>query len=119
MTVDALSGEGVFLGGFIVPGIDLMHESLTRGTARLKPQRGEFAYFPVSTADAIVSGTLNALVGAIERMLAFMTRVEQVAPLAVLSGGAAEAVAPLLNAQHELVDNLVLEGLLTIALGGE
>lgn len=119
MTVDALSVEGVFLGGFIVPGMDLMHESLTRGTARLKPQHGVFTYFPVSTPDAIMSGALNALVGAIERMLNFMAQGGQVAPLAVLSGGAATMVAAQLNARHELVDNLVLEGLLTIALSSE
>ncbi len=119
MTVDALSGDGVFLGGFIVPGVDLMRESLTRGTARLKLQQGAFTYFPASTPDAIMSGILNALTGAVERMLDFMTQTGQASPLAVLSGGSAEMVAAQLNARYELVDNLVLEGLLRIALSGE
>jgi type III pantothenate kinase len=119
MTVDALSGDGVFLGGFIVPGVDLMRESLTRGAAQLKLQQGMFTYFPASTPDAIMSGTLNALAGAIERMLDFMMQAGQVSPLAVLSGGSAEIVAAQLNARCEVVDNLVLEGLLRIALSGE
>lgn len=119
MTVDALSGEGVFLGGFIVPGVDLMRESLTRGTAQLKLQPGQVTYFPVSTPDAIMSGTIHALAGAVERMLNSMAGTGQVAPIAVLSGGSAAALAGQLNARHELVDNLVLEGLLRIAQNGE
>ncbi|MBM3341589.1 MAG: type III pantothenate kinase [Betaproteobacteria bacterium] len=115
MTVDALSSDGVFLGGVIVPGLELMRESLTRGTAQLKHAPGVFCYFPDSTADAIMSGAINALAGAIERMRAYMHETGQGAPLIVLSGGAALLIEPRLNAPHELVDNLVLEGLLDIA----
>ena len=117
MTVDALSNEGVFLGGFIVPGADLMRESLARNTAQLELQEGRFAYFPDSTADAIMSGAINALAGAVERMLHYMEQTGQVAPLIVLSGGAATLLEPQLNARVEVVDNLVLEGLLRITLG--
>jgi type III pantothenate kinase len=119
MTVDALSDEGIFLGGFIVPGIELMRDALSRGTAQLKLQQGAFTFFPVSTADAIMSGAVNALAGAAERMVHFMTATGQVSPLAVLSGGAAAVVAERLNVRHEVVDNLVLEGLLAIASGGD
>ena len=118
MTVDALSGEGVFLGGVIVPGLDLMRGSLNSGTAQLKLQDGAFYYFPDNTADAIMSGALNALSGAIERMRNHMEESGQGAPLVVLSGGAAKLIRPRLNvagAEVELVDNLVLEGLLEIA----
>jgi type III pantothenate kinase len=115
LTVDALSHEGVFVGGFIVPGVDLMRESLARNTAQLGLQDGHFTYFPDSTADAIMSGIINALAGAIERMLRYMEESGQVTPVVVLSGGAAPLVAPRLNARAEVVDNLVLEGLLCIA----
>ena len=119
MTVDALSDEGIFLGGFIVPGIELMRSALSRGTAQLELQHGDFTFFPVSTADAIMSGAVNALVGAAECMLHFMEATGQLSPLAVLSGGGAAAVAERLNVRHEVIDNLVLEGLLAIALSGE
>jgi type III pantothenate kinase len=36
LTVDALTGEGRFLGGLIVPGPALMRRSLDRGTAGLR-----------------------------------------------------------------------------------
>ena len=116
LTVDALSGEGVFLGGFIVPGVELMRAALARNTAQLKLQEGRFTYFPDCTADAIMSGAVNALAGSIERMLRFMEETGQIAPLIVLSGGAAALLEPQLNARVEVVDNLVLEGLACIAL---
>jgi type III pantothenate kinase len=116
MTVDALDGEGVFLGGMIVAGVDLMRGALARNTARLRPRPGRFAFFPSRTADAIESGAINALAGAVERMLRFMQQAGQAAPLTVLSGGAAQLIAPQLNGAVEVVDNLVLEGLIQIAL---
>jgi type III pantothenate kinase len=100
-----------------VPGADLMRESLSRNTAQLGLQEGRFTYFPDSTADAIMSGIVNALAGAVERMLRYMEESGQAAPIVVLSGGAAPLLAPRLNARVEVVDNLVLEGLLRIALG--
>lgn len=115
MTVDALSGDGVFLGGCIVPGAGLMRAALARDTAQLPSQEGKFAYFPDCTADAIASGTVNALAGAVERMLRNMEQSGEQSPIVVLSGGAAALVAPHLNARVEVVDNLVLEGLLRIA----
>ena len=119
MTVDALSGEGVFLGGVIVPGLDLMRQVLDTGTAQLRQQAGAFYYFPDNTADAIMSGAVNALCGAIERMRGYMEETGQGSqgdgPLVVLSGGAAALIKPRLNVRVELVDNLVLEGLREIA----
>ena len=53
MTVDALTADGVFLGGIIVAGADLMRDALVRGTARLRPRGGKCAFFPARTADAI------------------------------------------------------------------
>lgn len=119
MTVDALSGEGVFLGGIIVPGLTLMREAMARGTAQLKFSEGAFCYFPDNTADAMMSGAINALAGAIDRMRFYMQETGQAhrrgEPLTLLSGGAASVLQPRLNARAELVDNLVLEGLLAIA----
>lgn len=115
MTVDALSGEGLFLGGFIVPGVKLMRDALASGTAQLKGGTGQLSYFPSNTADAIVSGGIHALAGAVERMARFMAQTGEGEALVVLSGGDAEVLASHLNARVEVVENLVLEGLLCIA----
>ena len=116
MTVDALSSEGVFLGGCIVTGYALMRETLSANTARLKLGEGAFSYFPDNTGDAIASGALNALAGAIERMVRYMATAGEGDAAVLLSGGDATLVAPLLEERGrvEVVDNLVLEGLLSI-----
>ena len=119
MTVDALSSEGVFLGGFIVAGYRLMREALSANTARLKVQDGAFSYFPDNTGDAIASGAINAMAGAVDRMVLYMTQTGEGEPAVLLSGGDAALLAPLLEprARVQLVDNLVLEGLLCIGSG--
>jgi type III pantothenate kinase len=116
MTADALTADGVFLGGIIVAGPDLMRGALARNTAQLRPRRGRFAFFPAGTADAIESGAVNALAGAVERMVRLMQKAGEQEPLMVLSGGSAHPLAAHLNGALEVVDNLVLEGLVRIAL---
>jgi type III pantothenate kinase len=115
LTVDALSAEGVFLGGVIVPGVGLMKRALAGSTAALREEAGAFRDFPGSTADAIESGAIQALAGAVERVAALLAARERISPRCILSGGAAAVLAPRLNLPLRRVDNLVLEGLLIIA----
>jgi type III pantothenate kinase len=116
MTVDALSADGVFLGGCIVAGLALMQDALARNTAQLARSPGNFLYFPDNTADAIMSGAINALAGAVDRMVGYMQQTAEHEPLVVLSGGAADALEPHLNGRVERIDNLVLEGLVQVGL---
>ena len=112
-TVDAVSPDGMFQGGMILPGLGLMATSLARNTAQL-PQVGEAVAVPRifadNTDDAIVSGCVAAQVGAIERAVAAMSR-EHGFVHCVLSGGAGPMIAPHLSIAAETVDNLVLIGL--------
>jgi type III pantothenate kinase len=111
MTVDALSSDSIFLGGFIVCGYTIMREALARRTAQLELYQGAFSFFPDNTADAIASGALNALAGAVDRMCRYMIETGEDEPLIVLSGGNAALLQPRLQSAPELVENLVLEGL--------
>ncbi|HUO44763.1 MAG TPA: type III pantothenate kinase [Burkholderiales bacterium] len=115
LTADALTASGVFLGGVIVPGATLMKETLAANTAALGRRPGRIRRFPRTTGDAIASGALHALAGAVERMARLLHRHARRAPVCVVSGGAAASLAPQLNLEVRVVDNLVLEGLLTIA----
>jgi type III pantothenate kinase len=113
-TVDVLRGDGQFVGGAILPGLDLMKRSLSRGTAELPLARGRFSAEPRNTADAIETGCLLAQAGAIERAFATMEH----GAACLLAGGAARRIAPHLSIPVRLVDNLVLEGLVRIAEDG-
>jgi type III pantothenate kinase len=108
-TADLLDGTGVFQGGVILPGLDLMRMSLARDTAQLPFADGRFETTPRRTADAIVTGCLHAQVGAIERMFRLVAAED--GALCLLNGGAAGSLAPHLECPLRLVENLVLEGL--------
>ena len=111
-TVDALSANGEFIGGLILPGVDLMQRSLNDATAQLRPAQGTYAAFPRNTADALFSGAIQACCGAIERQQALLGGSG--IPV-VLSGGGSAILSDRLNLPLQVVDNLVLQGLLLIA----
>ncbi len=113
-TVDVLDAHGVFQGGLILAGLKMMASALAAGTAQLDEAEGRYLALPRSTDDAIVSGAIEATVGAIDRMYARIAG--QPAAACLLSGGAAEVLAPHLEMPLQRVDNLVLEGLRRIAL---
>jgi type III pantothenate kinase len=115
LTVDALSSEGIFVGGYIVPGYAMMREAVTGRTALLKAQIGRFSFFPDNTGDAIESGILNALAGAVDRMSRYLDDTGQEDAGILLSGGDAALLEPLLPAPR-LIDNLVLDGLVRIGM---
>jgi type III pantothenate kinase len=88
-----------------------MATSLARNTAQL-PQIAQGGKLPSgfadNTDDAILSGLLAAQAGAIAQAFALHQATE-----CLISGGAAQYIAPALPAQvsHRLVDNIVLIGL--------
>jgi len=111
-TLDILSADGRFTGGHILPGVELMRQALSHGTAQLPPTGGRYRNHPRDTADAIMSGCLNAQVGAIERVF---RRMDAPGCVCLLSGGAADEIDPLLDIPFQRIENLVLDGLHRIA----
>jgi type III pantothenate kinase len=123
LTVDALGllpheNEGVFLGGLIVPGFSLMRSSLASNAAGLTQAAGEWQDFPDNTANALHSGALSAMAGAVSSMMDKLQRRENRSPHCILSGGDAALLAAALETQAKfanpplIIDNLVLQGLL-------
>jgi type III pantothenate kinase len=112
-TVDTLNNQGVFTGGLILSGIELMQQSLANKAAQLKAESGQYVLFPLNTADAIFSGAIQANCGAIQRQYDLLE--DGSAPI-VLGGGASAILQPhLQNLPVRVADNLVLQGLLLIA----
>lgn len=115
MTIDALTAEGVFLGGVIVPGLMLMHGALQANTAQLGISPGQVDAFPKETGDAIASGAIQASVGAVMRLREALRAHVQAEPECIVSGGAARLLMPHLPFPAAIQDNLVLDGLVVIA----
>jgi type III pantothenate kinase len=114
-TVDMLTGEGVFLGGAILPGAELMRFVLHEHTGRLQIQDGDYRDTPRNTADAIETGCRHAQAGAVERLYRVFRDLE-LNPLCIVSGGAGLALVDQLTMPRRYVENLVLDGLAHIAL---
>jgi type III pantothenate kinase len=116
LTIESLEQTGDYLGGEILPGYLTMLTSLARNTARLDKAPGRCADFPRCTEDAIATGVLDAMTGAIDRARARLAAYTgSMSPLVLVTGGDAPLLAPLLARPAQIVDNLVLIGLLKVS----
>lgn len=119
LTIDALSRDGEFFGGVILPGPALMRAALNHGTALLPAEQGQYEMFPRATIDAIAAGAVEACIGAIERIHARLSARDGAAAVCTLSGGASGLLGPHLKALSlplNINENLVLDGLLAISV---
>jgi type III pantothenate kinase len=114
VTIDALDASGHFLGGLILPGFGLMLRALEMGTAGLKVPTGETVEFPTNTSDALMSGGVFAIAGAVERQHRRLAARTGETPRVLIAGGAAVKLAPALDVDFEIVDSLLFEGLLAM-----
>ena len=115
VTVEAISQDGRFLGGLILPGHGIMLRALESGTAGLHVPTGEVCPFPTNTSDALTSGGTYAIAGAVECMVQHVRQRCGEEPLCTMTGGAGWKMAPSMTRPFELVDNLIFDGLLVIA----
>ena len=116
VTVDAVDTGGRFLGGLILPGHGIMLRALEGGTAGLHVPTGDVRDFPTNTSDALTSGGSYAITGAIERMRQHLKSRCASDPVCYMTGGAGWKVAPNMAEPFELVESLIFDGLLEIAV---
>jgi type III pantothenate kinase len=112
ITVDLIEGAGRHLGGYIVPGMWMMRESLTARSSALVSDKlpWEATHPGHNTAEAIHHGIL-ALVSGFLRDLHQRAPTAPAAPRWFLTGGDALWIRPHLDWPLELVPELVLDGL--------
>ena len=112
LTIDVVDAQGNHDGGFILPGLRLMRESLQAHTAiRLTEAAIENSLeLGHSTDAAVCNGTLATVVAIIERVAA--TEHEGVRPRLYFTGGDAHLLSEKCSLQQiEVVTGLVLDGL--------
>lgn len=118
-TIDLLSARAHHLGGWILPGLTLMKDSLANGTDRLGPscsasKETKHLNIGINSQDAIDHGVLMSQLGALELAKAYALQNNMSLDMIVATGGNAQQ---LINYQEQktptqLIDNLVLRGLL-------
>lgn len=119
-TIDAVTGSGEHLGGFIVPGPHLMASSLLRGTSDLMARTSASGaddplLFATNTRDAIERGCRVALAALADRAAQDLARRTGSTPVLLFTGGAAGLVVPHVRTHARVVPDLVLQGLAILA----
>lgn len=113
VTVDLMDADGVHRGGRIMPGLDMMRNSLLQNTVGVREVVGDCPGFAINTADAVTSGTLHMLqAGLLEVCESAKMRLGNEMRV-VLTGGLSEKMLPLLDKVEviHLEPHLVLYGL--------
>jgi type III pantothenate kinase len=112
-TFDVISGDGEYLGGALLPGIEISLEALADRGARLPrvelgPPRGVIGK---NTIDAIHSGVVFGYAGAIDAILRRLYDELAEAADVVATGGLAGLVVPYTEEIDEVDEMLTLTGL--------
>jgi type III pantothenate kinase len=115
ITIDAIDRDGAFLGGSILPGIELAARALAHGTSQLPQLTGAPINPPGSvigrdTEQAIASGLLWGCVGAISHIVERMRSELPTEPAIFMTGGGAAAILPWLTFQADAQPDLVMVG---------
>jgi type III pantothenate kinase len=112
-TFDALSLDGEYLGGAIVPGIGISLEALFRSAARLRPV--ELVKPPraigQSTLESIQAGVFYGFAGQVEKIVRHFRDELGPETRVVATGGLAELIAPETDCIDVVDPFLTLEGL--------
>lgn len=114
LTIDSIDKDGNHMGGYIIPGIELMQQTLIMNTARIKVSIDKFASLEhaKNTQAAINNGAFLATVSMIDRVVNNMSNELRTTPECIISGGMAKLINPLLKKPFKHEPNLVLNGLL-------
>ncbi len=115
-TLDAVDRGGRHLGGYIVPGIDLMRGALAADTHAVQDEDVEVVpgAWGQDTASCVAAGLRRALGSMITS--AAQELLPQGAQL-VLTGGDADRVEPWIGIKHRVDHDLVLRGAVLLAEG--
>ncbi len=115
VTLDLLDNGGRHLGGYIVPGLDLMRRALYQDTDAVKVSRALVPGMSLApgrdTIDAVNRGLPLMVLGAVECALQELHRGGAEESLLWLTGGDGPLLSSLCNRSHQLVPDLVLDGL--------
>ncbi|MCL2845496.1 MAG: type III pantothenate kinase [Chitinivibrionia bacterium] len=111
-TVDCVSADRKFLGGFILPGIKITSEAIHEKTAllpKLSPYELRFNEMPNDTFSAVSAGLIADCAGGIEYAIDFC--VEKLnKPLIIACGGGWEIVKSFVRREIKAVPELTLAG---------
>jgi type III pantothenate kinase len=120
VTVDLMDTKGRHKGGRILPGLQMMRESLLKHTEGIRQTDGRLTDFADNTADAVSSGTLHMLMAAVIEIRDAAVRCLGNDMKIIITGGMSEQIMSLPGMPEMLHEpDLVLKGLYAVAQTGD
>lgn len=109
ITIDYLNAQGLHYGGWILPGFDVMKNSLLSNTAniRIAPHENEKLSPGRSTSENVHNGCWLAISGAINQALIEIEKQQEMVELIIFTGGNSESVKNLIN-KPAIVNRLLI-----------
>lgn len=115
LTIDTIGENGVFKGGYIIPGLVMMQRSLISNTGKIICDIGSgiqdgFGCIPRNTEQAVKRGASFAVISIVERSIEIFLQRYPHGKVAITGGDGAE-IAVILNRMKDYQSDLVLDGL--------
>lgn len=119
VTIDVLAADGRHAGGLIIPGMEMMRDSLIKNTdGILAFQRPDLSPLMVTnTAEAVQAGTFAAICGAVQQVLKQCADEFGEPPVCIVTGGNGKRLLSGLPKSTIFDPDWVLKGLAIIAEG--
>lgn len=112
-TIVAIDGDGAYIGGAIIPGVNLSYSALASGTSLLPNIAIEAPARCISTntVDCMKSGAVYGTAAMIDGMIERMESELGVSATVVATGGIAGCIVPYCKRKIEYEPDLLLKGL--------
>jgi type III pantothenate kinase len=114
ITLDVVSKDKIFLGGAIMPGINMQLDALFKNTSKLPQVEPKFSEKAIgnSTEDAILSGVMRGIACAVEGLIKQCEIELSNKTTIIATGGQCELIAKYLSRKFDFVDKAItLKGL--------
>ena len=116
-TINVIKYYGIFIGGLITPGMEMMFRALKNETAQLPiAEPGDYKeIIGNSTKTSIASGVLNSTLGVINQTITYLIKKNKADKIIIyVTGGNAEYLLPYLNFKFIYEKGLVLYGIRSV-----
>lgn len=112
LTIDCLTADKHHLGGWIIPGIELMQSSIVERAPKVFiDKKSSFEQFGTDTPSAVINGTLLTCVAAIHHAVELLTKKTGENVELLITGGDKERLSQHLELPHQTCKDLVFIGL--------
>ena len=113
LTIDLIDKSGRHLGGYIVPGIEMMQQALIANTDKIKvtPMSDISVAYENNTQAAINNGSCLATVAMIDHCVEMLRNELNIEPRCIITGGMAKQIKTYLRSSFDYEQDLVLQGL--------